>query len=262
MMTTILRNVPTRLPRGGRTADLTRPFSSQTYGYYRRQAARRSRLDIETALAELRQSVDPADHQEADRLQTRYERLANANSLPSNILAGIYLPPRQATGEGIIPATDAQPQLIHREAKYPIIPGYDVTLNEDPVENQEVMVIPEIVAELQTYNAFKPRTVENFLASKNKATQIVRKYDMPQMWKHHQIVMATALAFEPTTAEMAAFKHISSSAVASKATWVNDRLSGGNKDLRECAVLKPKLVTRFLDWFHPRGDRQSGVPVK
>lgn len=140
-------------------------------------------------------------------------------------------------------------------------PGFDVTAAEQPTHNQEVAVCKELVLDLQQYAMFKTRTVDLLQSIKNKASQLVKRYNNSAEWKTHQIAMASALAFEPSEAEMLALTHIKSPAVASKWTWVNDVLRGGNKDLVECLQTKPKLITRVLNYIYTSPDPLTAVPV-
>lgn len=259
-----IRETQTRGAYGGVNATLLPDKSSLSYGYYRRKKAQRQRLELEAALQTLDQSTNEGDNRDADYIRNRMTRLEVLQERPIEILAGQCIPLPGNTLPGQIPADpeNNRPAQVNRLMQTRIIPGYDITNHEDPKEDQLVPVEPMLLAELQTYAMFKPRTTELLLSIKNKATQIVRRYDNCPTWKHHQIAMASALAFEPSVDEMTALKHVSSSAVASKWAFVNDRLSGGNKDLRECQVLKPKLVTRFLDWFHPKMTPQTPLPVK
>lgn len=194
-------------------------------------------------------------------LRDNMERLDAEPSVQESMIAGYLLPTPETFQNGHIPAHDDEPLQHHMLEKFDIIPGYDVTLNEQPVENQQVMVCTELLRQLQTYAAFKPRTSELLLSLKNKGSQLARPYANSAEWKHQQVLMCSAIAFEPSTEEITALAHISSSAVATKWTFVNDRLAGGNKDLIDCRVLKPKLATRFLSWIYPSVTKQTPVPV-
>lgn len=263
-----LKSTPTRTPLGGATPTAYPNWSSSSYWFYRRRQARRHRLDTATALAEMQMCVDENGNpdlearRQAAILTARYNALAGYDDEPHDIIAGAYLPPPLVGNPGHIPEKDGNPEENHLPTLREVVPGYDANAHEDPCENQSTPVCQEMLSQLQTFAAFKPRTTDLVLSLKNKAVQLAKGYNNPASWKHHQVVMCTALAFEPTSVEMLALKHISASAVATKWTWVNDRLAGGNKDLKDCVTLKPKLMTRFLDWLYPAQTPQKPMVAK
>jgi hypothetical protein len=249
---------PVRCPQGpGDQSWINGDKASSSFWYYRRTAKRRISLAKEAVLNNLNE-LDPALGMIYDNRNTVVE---NLDELHQSTVGGHYLPPARTSQPGTVLNEEGAIHQVHPTGKILMAPGFDVTAAEQPTHNQEVAVCKELVLDLQQYAMFKTRTVDLLQSIKNKASQLVKRYNNSAEWKTHQIAMASALAFEPSEAEMLALTHIKSPAVASKWTWVNDVLRGGNKDLVECLQTKPKLITRVLNYIYASPDPLTAVPV-
>lgn len=251
-------NRPERCPQGpGDKPIINSDKSSKSQWFYRRTAKKRFKLQTAEIMREL-MDLDPQLAQIYDDRNVRVEAL---NEVHRSTVGGQYFSPGNTTQPGVINNADGEPETVHLTGKYEMCPAYDINACEQPSPNQTIPVCKEIVEQLQMYTMFKARTVELLQSTKNKATQLVKPYRNSQTWKTHQVAMATALAFEPSDAEILALTHIKSPAVASKWTFVNDTLKGGNKDLVDCMQTKPRIITRFLNAVYTSPDLLTPLPL-
>lgn len=244
---------------------VSRKWSPSTYNYYRRVVKRERKMSLEEALTK---NVTPENGLEEHNfyLPRVTDVLEAQPTKYPEILAGYYMPDYNQTALAAQNKVDdvagvQQPNRVNACDVVVMNPSADVTLNEQPTGNQVVAVDMELVRELQSYAMFKPRDTDLIVGIKNKALQMLRSKENTSEWKHHQLAMATSLAFVPSEAEKLAIDHMRCPSSMTNINWVNNVLAGGDKSLIECRTLKPKLVTRFLDWLYAGPGKSGRLPV-